>query len=115
MSAFATDTAFLARTMRKETVCDFLNRDLFFVKDAVKPSEAKLSDKLDVYDPDQCRLIFEVREPGITKMTKVSRLYGGTYDIGGLFDLAISVADGSKQAFRVSREAPTFVLNRGPV
>ena len=43
------DTAFLAKSVREESVWDVLNRNLFFVKDAVKKSEAKTSDKLDLY------------------------------------------------------------------
>src|SRR5688572_19561518 len=115
MSAVATDTAVLARRMRDETIWDLLNRDLFFVKDAVKASEAKTSDKLDVWDPEQQRVILEVREPSLTTMTKVSRLYGGTYDLGGSFDLVANVAGTTQQALRVARATPTFVLNSGLV
>src|SRR5205085_9627505 len=102
-TAVAGDTAILARRMREETIWDLLNRDLYFVKDAVKVSEAKFSDKLDVYDPEQRRIILEVREPGLTTMTKVARLYGGTYDVGGAFDFAVNVAGNSQQALRITR------------
>jgi hypothetical protein len=115
MSAVATETAFLSRTMREETIWDLLNRDLYFIKDAVKASEAKFSDKLDIFDPEQRNVVLEVREPGLTTMTKVSRLYGGTYDIGGAFDLVANAAGTTQQALRIARMTPTFVLNSGPV
>lgn len=114
MSAVS-DTVFLAKTMREETVWDVLNRNLFFVKDAVKVTEAKLSDKLDLYDPNQEQPLLEVREPEITTFTKVSRLYGGTYDRGAAFDLVANFAGTTHQILRVSRPSPTFVLNGGPV
>jgi hypothetical protein len=109
------DTAFLAKSMREETIWDVLNRNLFFVKDAVKLSEAKLSDKLDLYDPEQQQALVHVREPEITTFTKVSRLYGGTYDRGAAFDLVANFADTTHQILRVSRSSATFVLNGGPV
>ena len=115
MSAVASDTAVLARRMREETIWDLLNRDLYFVKDAVKPAEAKFSDKIDIYDPGQEQPILEVREPSLTRMVKVSRLYGGTYDIGGAFDLIANAAGSVQQVLRVARATPTFVLNSGPV
>lgn len=101
--------------MRDETLWDLLNRDLYFIKDAVKPTEAKFSDKLDVYDPEQHNVVLEVREPSITTLVKVSRLYGGTYDIGGAFDLVANAAGTTQQALRIARSTPTFVLNSGPV
>src|SRR5688572_19166566 len=115
MSAVASDTAVLARRMREETIWDLLNRDLYFVKDAVKSAEAKFSDKIDIYDPGQEQPILEVREPSLPRMVKVSRLYGGTYDIGGAFDLVALAAGSTQQVLRVSRATPTFVLNSGPV
>src|SRR5262249_50035006 len=113
--AAVSDTAFLAKTMREETVWDILNRNLFFVKDVVKLSEAKLSDKLDLYDPDQQQPLVQVREPEITTFTKASRLYGGAYDRGSAFDLVANFAGTSHQILRVSRPNSTFVLNAAPV
>jgi hypothetical protein len=109
------DTAIMARKLREETIWDVLNRDLFFVKDAVKVSEAKFSDKLDVYDPEQQRVILEIREPQITTGTKVSRLYGGTFDRGSAFDLVANYGGTTQQALRVTRATPTFVLNGASV
>src|SRR5947207_1150276 len=94
------DTAMLARKPREETVWDVLNRNLFFVKDAVKVSEAKFSDKLDIYDPQQQSLLLQVREPDITTMTKVSRLYGGMYDRGSAFDLVTNFGDTTHPVLR---------------
>jgi hypothetical protein len=109
------DTAFLARTIREEQVWDVLNRNLFFVKDAVKVSEAKTSDKIDLYDPEQQSIVLQAREPSITTMTKVSRLYGGTYDRGSAFDLAVNYGDTERQVLRITRGTPTFVLNGAPI
>src|ERR1051325_5859486 len=106
-----TDTAFLAKAIREESVWDVLNRNLFFVKDAVKSSEAKTSDKLDLYDPDQQSVVLQVREPSITTMTKVSRFYGGGYDRGSAFDLVVNYGDTTHQALRITRGSSTFVLN----
>jgi hypothetical protein len=113
--AAVSDTAFLAKSMREETVWDILNRNLFFVKDVVKLSEAKLSDKLDLYDPDQQQPLVQVREPEITTFTKASRLYGGAYDRGSAFDLVAYFAGTTHQVLRVSRASSTFVLNAAPV
>jgi hypothetical protein len=109
------DTAFLAKTIREDSVWDVLNRNLFFVRDAVKTSEAKFSDKLDVYDPDQQCVVMQVREPGLTTMTKISRLYGGAYDRGSAFDLVANYRDTDHQVLRITRATPSFVLNGGPV
>jgi hypothetical protein len=110
-----TDTAFLAKAIREESVWDVLNRNLFFVKDAVKSSEAKTSDKLDLYDPDQQSVVLQAREPSITTMTKVSRFYGGGYDRGSAFDLVVNYRDTDHQVLRITRGTPSFVLNGGPV
>jgi hypothetical protein len=109
------DTAFLAKSVREESVWDVLNRNLFFVKDAVKKSEAKFSDKLDIYDPDQQSVVLQAREPGITTMTKVSRLFGGTYDRWSPFDLVVNYGDTTHQVMRITRGSPTFVLNSAPI
>jgi hypothetical protein len=103
------------KTVREETVWDILNRNLFFVKDVVKLSEAKLSDKLDIYDPDQQQPLVQVREPEITTFTKASRLYGGAYDTGSAFDLVANIAGTTHQVLRISRPHSTFVLNAAPV
>lgn len=109
------DTAFLVKNIREESVWDVLNRNLFFVKDAIKASEAKLSDKLDLYDPDQQAVAMQVREPSITTMTKISRLYGGAYDRGSAFDLVANYRETDHQILRITRATPSFVLNGGPV
>ncbi len=38
--------------MSEKNIWDVLNRNLFFVKNAVERLEAKTADKLDVYDPE---------------------------------------------------------------
>src|SRR5205823_1456477 len=96
-------------------VWDVLKRNLIFVKDAVKKSEAKTSDKLDLYDPDQQSVLLQAREPGITTMTKVSRLFGGTYDRWSPFDLVVNYGETTHQVLRITRGSPTFVLNGAPI
>src|SRR5258706_14229882 len=114
MSAVASDTAILAKRMREETIWDVLNRDLFFVKDAVKPSEAKFSDKLDIYDPEQQRVVMEGGEPEFRRFMKVSRFYGGTYDRSSGFVLAALFGDSRQQGLRGSWASGRFVLNAAP-
>jgi hypothetical protein len=109
------DTAFLAKSVREESVWDVLNRNLFFVKDAVKKSEVKFSDKLDLYDPQQQNVLLQVREPSITPMTKVSRLCGGNHDRWSPFDLVVNFGETTHQVLRITRGSPTFVLNAGPI
>ena len=109
------DTAFLAKSIRDEQVWDVLNRNLFFVKNAVKSSEAKTSDKIDLYDPAQQSVVLQAREPSLTTMTKVSRFYGGGYDRGSAFDLAVHYGETEHNVLRVTRGTPTFVLNGAPI
>lgn len=97
--------------MRDETIWDVLNRDLFFVKNAVRRREPKLCDKLDVYDPAQRVMTMQVREPGIGKLTKAARLCGGSHDRGAAFDLVASFPESDQQTVRVSGQSPIFGLN----
>jgi hypothetical protein len=55
----------------EKTIGDILNRNLFFVKNAVEKLEAKTADKLDVYDPESRQILLECREPDIGALTKV--------------------------------------------
>jgi hypothetical protein len=66
--------------MSEKNVWEILNRNLFFVKNAVARSEAKTSDKLDVYDPESRQVLLECREPDIGILTKIARLCGGRHD-----------------------------------
>src|SRR4051812_14337679 len=97
--------------MRDETIWDVLNRELFFVKNAVKRSEPKLCDKFDVYDPVQRVMTLQVREPGIGGLTKAARLCGGSHDRGAAFDLVAQMPESQQQALRVSGKSPVFGLN----
>ena len=97
--------------MRDDTIWDVLNRELFFVKDAVKRSDPKLADKLDVYDPVQRVVTMEVREPQIGPLTKAARFCGGDHDRGAAFDLVAKFPNSEQQAVRVSGRSPFFGLN----
>jgi len=87
--------------MSEKNVWDILNRNLFFVKDAVKGREAKTSDKLDVYDPESRQLLLECREPDIGILTKIARLCGGSHDRGSSFNLVASIPGGNERVLRV--------------
>src|SRR5205814_1417428 len=60
-------------------------------------------------------LLLQVREPDITTMTKVSRLYGGMYDRGSAFDLVTNFGDTTHPVLRITRGSSSFVLNGGSV
>jgi hypothetical protein len=94
--------------MSEKIVWDILNRNLFFVKNAVKALEAKTSDKLDVYDPESRQPLLECREPNIGGLTKVARLFGGRHDTGTEFDLAANIPSTQQQALRVARGTATL-------
>ena len=49
---------------------DVLNRNVFFVKSAVKRLAAKTSDKFDIHDPNARELVLECREPGLNASPK---------------------------------------------
>jgi hypothetical protein len=99
--------------MREEEIVEALNRELFFLKDAVKRSEAKFSDKLDVYDPDSRTVIMECREPNLNWLVKIMRLFGGDHDRGTPFDMVATIAGSSQQAIRVKRGSATFTMTGG--
>lgn len=92
----------LAET-NESPIWNVLNRNLFFVKDAVKRSEWKTSDKLDLYDPATRQLLIECREPHIGFLTKMARACGGHYDHGSSFDLVGGFPGGTGQGFRIKR------------
>ena len=93
-------------------VWDILNRNLFFVKNAVKRLEAKSADKYDIYDPNLRELLVECREPGLGAVTKLRRLAGGQYDAGAPFNLAATIPGSNQQLCRVRRQIPFFSLGR---
>src|SRR5438552_3274273 len=92
------------------TAWDVLNRNLFFVKNAVKASELKTSDKLDLFDPETKTLLLECREPNIGLFTQVARAFGGEHDKGVAFNLVGRLPGSGAQAFRVSRKGTSFTL-----
>ena len=91
---------------------EILNRNIFFVKSAVKRLEAKTSDKFDIYDPNIRELVLECREPDLGKLTKARRLAGGQYDSGSPFNFVAAVPGDGQQAFRISRKVPFLSLRR---
>ncbi len=96
-------------------VWDILNKNLFFVKDAVARSEAKTSDKYDIYDPISGKTVLECREPDIGLFTKAARLIGGDHDEGSSFNLVATLPDSGQQALRVARGNASFTLGGPPV
>jgi len=80
-----------------------LNRNLFFIKNAVKSSEAKTSDKLDIYDPETRQLVLECREPELGIITKAARFIGGHHDHGTKFDFFARQPGEGQPVLRVSR------------
>lgn len=92
----------LAET-NESPVWNVLNRNLFFVKNAVKRSEWKTSDKFDLYDPATRQLLIECREPHIGFFTKIARAIGGHHDHGTPFDLVGGLSGGIGQGFRIKR------------
>jgi hypothetical protein len=89
-----------------------LNRNLFFLKNAVKRLEAKTSDKFDIYDPNIRELVLECREPDLDTLTRVRRLAGGQYDSGSPFNFVAAIPGSGEQAFRISRKTPFLSLRR---
>ena len=97
-------------------VWDILNRNLFFVKNAVKGSEAKTSDKLDVLDPESEKLLIESREPNLGAGTKIRRFLGAGYDISAPFDIHATDSEIGRLMLRVERKAQGFLsLSLPPV
>jgi hypothetical protein len=96
-------------------IWDILNRNVFFVKDAVKMLEAKQSDKFDIYDPNTQELLFECREPNLGTVTRMRRLAGGKYDVGSPFNLEANVPGTDQQLLRVARNAGFLSLGSPPV
>lgn len=99
--------------MSEKTIGDILNRNLFFVKNAVEKLEAKTADKLDVYDPESRQILLECREPDIGALTKVARLFGGRHDKGTEFNLVASIPGSKEQALRIARGSATLTFG-GP-
>ena len=91
---------------------DVLNRNLFFIKSAVKRLEAKTSDKFDIYDPNIRELVLECREPDLDTLTKARRLAGGQYDSDSPFNFVAAIPGSGQQAFRISRRIPFLSLRR---
>jgi hypothetical protein len=100
--------------MSENNVWNILNRNLFFVKNAVAKREAKTSDKLDVYDPESRQILLECREPNIGVLTKIARLIGGRHDEGTAFNFVASIPNSKEQVLRIVRGNSTLSLG-GPV
>jgi hypothetical protein len=94
---------------------EIFNRDLIFIKNAVRAREAKMADKLDVYDPETRQVLLECREPDLGALTKMARLAGGRHDKGTAFDLVASLPGGGQQVLRVARANATLSLGGPPV
>jgi hypothetical protein len=98
--------------MSRSNVWRVLSLNSFFVRDAVKRSEAKTSDKLDLCDPATRERVLECREPELGLGTKAMRLFGGAHDRGTAFDLVATIPGDSRQVLRVSRGGATLSLGK---
>jgi len=94
--------------MSEKNVWDILNRNLFFIKNAVEKREVKTSDKLDVYDPESRQILLECREPDIGVLTKTARFFGGKHDKGTKFNLVANIPTSKEQVLRIVRGNTTF-------
>jgi hypothetical protein len=102
-------------TNETESVWRVLNRNLFFVRDAVKRSTLKTSDKFDVFDPETQQAVLECREPEIGGLTKIGRSVGGHHDAGSSFDYFAKLPDDGPQVFRMARGNTSLTLGNIPV
>ncbi|HSU55935.1 MAG TPA: hypothetical protein VLT36_17900 [Candidatus Dormibacteraeota bacterium] len=93
-------------------VWEILNRNIFFVKNAVKRLEAKTSDKFDVYDPNNRELVLECREADLGAITKARRLAGGHYDTGSPFNYVATMPGSDQQVLRISRRVPFLSIGK---
>ena len=82
-------------------VWEILNRNLFFVRSAVKRGEFKTSDKYDICDPETGNVLLESREPQIGKLTKALRFIGGDYDMHAAFDFQATAPGDGQQILRI--------------
>jgi hypothetical protein len=73
------------------------------VKNAVKRTELKTSDKFDLYDPASRELLLECREPNIGGLTQLARAIGGDHDHGTKFDFIGRIPGTEHQTFRLKR------------
>jgi hypothetical protein len=95
--------------------------DLFFVKDVVRRTEAKTSDKFDVYDAASRSVLLEIREPDIGTFTKLARFHGKHPltgmggDAGAPFDYVVSLAGGGPKILRITRGSASFRLGGAAV
>ena len=94
---------------------NIINRNEFFVKNAVRRSEAKTSDKLDVHDPVTRELLLECREPEIGVLTQAARLMGGGHDRGTSFDLVARHPESGQVVIRASRANATLSFGGRPI
>lgn len=100
-------------TMVEDPIVEIAARNLFFVKDVVERSEAKTSDKFDIYDPQSRKLLLEVREPDLGVLTKAARLMG-KHPITGIgadakapFNYVVSTPEGPK-VLRIVKGSSSF-------
>jgi len=98
--------------MKEDNAWRLLNRNLFFVKDMVKPHEAKTSDKFDVIDPQSGDIMLECREPDIAVKTKMKRFLGGEYNETAPFNLLATIPGSGEQVLRIARGS-SFLIPGG--
>lgn len=99
----------------EDSFWDVLNLDLFFVKDAVKRTEAKTSDRFDIFDPVRQQVVLVSREPDINSFVKLARLTGGNHDEGTPFNYVVTLAASGQPVLRIRRASATLTLGGPPV
>jgi len=104
-----------------EETCDLVNRELFFVKDVLGWSEAKFSEKFAVYDAVTKELLVECREPQISMLTKVARMWGKQpmsgvgIDTMTPFNYVVRIPEDGPKLLRVTRGSSTFSVGGAPI
>jgi hypothetical protein len=99
----------------QDRIWKVMNRNTFFVKNAVKKSELKTSDKFDLHDPDSKELLVEIREPNLGMLTRVARAFGGEHDQGVSFDMVATIPGSQQQLFRIKRGGTSFSFGGVPM
>lgn len=89
---------------------NYLNNNLFFIRNPNQPHKPKTTEKLDVYDPENRELILECREPNTNLFTKLSHFHGGESHTYAPLNLVATNPKSGELVFRISRGSATLRL-----
>ena len=104
-----------------DQISEVANKELLFVKDMAKKSEAKFCDKFDIYDPHSKELLVECREPQVAGWKRLSRLWGKPRTGGTGFDTMapvnyiVSLPNDGPQILRIARGSSTLTIGGASV